>query len=155
MKDSERTINNHCSLTKTCMGIMLLLIGCLVYLLFRSKTLHIYVWCESLGLSAPIDALRIAVQNWPIPVFVKFSLPDGLYCASYLLIIDGIWHNEKRWKKYLFLAAVPVITVSSELLQFFGLAKGTFDMLDLICYLFPPLIYIVINTKIFTKLKIK
>lgn len=141
MKDKTIRLNKHSRLAKTIVGVMLLVIGCIVYLLFRSKTLYLYIWCESLGLSAPIDALRLAVCNWSIPDFIKFSLPDGLYCAAYLLIMDSIWHEDNSWLKYPVLSMVPVITIGSEILQYFGFVKGTFDTYDLICYSVPPIIY--------------
>ena len=78
---------------KVVLGISFLVCGCAIYLLFRSKTLSIYNWCSALGLSTPIDALRIWVRNWNIPDFVRYCLPDGLYCAAYILLIDAIWHK--------------------------------------------------------------
>ena len=143
MDEKERTRGILSSKAKIFFGIMLLVIGCLIYLLFRSKTLYIYVWCKSLGMSSPIDTLRIIVNDWSVPSFIKYSLPDGLYCTSYLLIMDAIWHEEKSWLKYLILAVVPLITIDSEILQYFGYVRGTFDLVDLFCYLVPPLLYVI------------
>ena len=131
--------------TKILLGVLFLLCGCIIYLLFRSKTLYIYVWCKSLGLANTIDSLRLAVCNWQISEFIRFSLPDGLYCAAYLLIIDAIWHQEKGRMKYILLALIPVITTGSELLQAIGLVRGTFDVSDLLCYSLPPLFFFVIE----------
>ena len=80
---------------KVALAISFLLCGCAIYLLFRSKTLNIYHWCATLGFSSAIDTLRLWVQNWNVPDFVRFCLPDGLYCAAYILLIDAIWHKEK------------------------------------------------------------
>ena len=137
------------------LGVVFLMYGCAIYLLFRSKSLYIYQWCHSLGFANTIDALRKHVQNWDVSDFVKFSLPDGLYSAAYLLIIDAIWHNDSRAVKYFILSLVPFVTISSELLQYVGLVKGTFDIHDLICYLIPPTIYIICiyNHKKYNKLK--
>lgn len=124
------------------LGVVFLVFGCAIYLLFRSKSLYIYQWCVMLGLSDMIDSLRYAVQNWNITGWIRYSLPDGLYCAAYILIIDAIWHNDNRIIKYFIISLVPFITISSELLQNFGLVEGTFDIYDLICYLIPLTIYI-------------
>lgn len=124
-------------------GIIFLVCGCAIYLLFRSKSLNIYQWCSVLGLSNTIDVLREHVQNWNISEFVKFSLPDGLYCAAYILIIDAIWYNDKSVVKNIIISVIPLLTISSELLQYFELVKGTYDMFDLICYSFPPMIYLI------------
>lgn len=135
------------STAKICLGLMLLALGCGIYLLFRSKTLYIYVWCKSLGLSGYIDALRIVLFQWSLPDFIKYSLPDGLYCAAYLFIMDAIWREEKGPTKYIILSTIPVITISSELLQYFGFIRGTFDLADLICYTVPSLIFLMIEFK--------
>ena len=137
------------------LGFAFLACGCLIYLLFRSKSLNIYQWCNAFGLSEMIDSLRYVASTLAISEWVKYSLPDGLYCAAYILIIDAIWKNDNRLIKFIIISLVPFVTVSSELLQYFGLVKGTFDMYDLICYSIPPMIYLfyIYNSFIFYKLK--
>lgn len=125
------------------LGIIFLVCGCAIYLLFRSKSLNIYQWCVAIGFSDMIDSLRNIVQNWNISEFVKFSLPDGLYCAAYILIIDAIWYKDQTITKYIIISLVPLVTTSSEVLQYFGLVKGTFDIYDLISYVLPPTVYII------------
>lgn len=102
-----------------------------------------------------IDSLRYAVQDWKITAWVRYSLPDGLYCAAYILIIDAIWHDDNRLIKFTIISLVPLVTISSELLQYLGLVKGTFDVFDLICYMIPPMIYFIYtyNSFMFNKLK--
>ena len=142
---------------KASLAVLMLLCGSAIYLLFRSKTLNIYQWCASLGLSGEIDSLRYAVSDWGLSEFVKFSLPDGLYCAAYILMMDSIWQKESGWLKHAVTLVVPLFTISTEILQYFGLVKGTFDVNDLLCYSFPPLIYILFNYNSlkFNNLKIK
>lgn len=130
---------------KAALGISFLVCGCAIYLLFRSKTLNIYHWCATLGFSSAIDTLRLWVQNCNVPNFVKFCLPDGLYSAAYILLIDAIWHKEKGIMKDIIISLVPIVTISSELLQIFGIIRGTFDLYDLLCYTFPPLVYLSIK----------
>ena len=129
--------------SEVALGVLFLACGSAIYLLFRSKSLNIYQWCSALGLSSMIDSLRNSVQGWNISDFVKFSLPDGLYSAAYILIIDAIWKNDNRLIKFIIILLIPTVTISSELLQYFGLVKGTFDMYDLICYSVPPMIYFI------------
>ena len=92
-----------------------------------------------------INSLRYSVQDWKISDFTKFSLPDGLYCAAYILIMDAIWHYDSRIVKYIVLSFVPLITIGSEVFQYFGLVKGTFDIYDLVSYSIPPVIYLVMH----------
>ena len=140
---------------KVSLAVLMLLCGCGIYLLFRSKSLNIYRWCASLGISDEIDFLRYAVNDWSLSEFIKFSLPDGLYCAAYILIMDSIWNKECGWIKYAVILFLPLFTIGSEILQFFGLVKGTFDIYDLLCYSIPPLVYIISNNKLLTFNKIK
>lgn len=126
-------------------GVVFLVCGCCIYLFFRSKTLNLYQWCMYMGIAEYVDNIRVLVQSWNIPVFIKYSLPDGLYCAAYILIMDAIWSNERGFVKCLMMALVPFITICSELLQYFELIKGTFDFNDLICYSVPPLVFIINN----------
>ena len=144
MAQSCRNHTNKWVTSEILLGVVLLVCGCAIYLLFRSKSLNIYQWCMTLGLANMIDFLRHAVQDWNITGWVRFSLPDGLYCAAYILIIDAIWYNDNGFIKNIIISLVPIVTISSEILQFFGLVKGTFDIYDLICYSLPPVIYMTI-----------
>ena len=123
-------------------GLSMLAIGCCIYLLFRSKTLNIYHWCSALGLSDIIDDYRQITMLCNVPDFIRFSIPDGLYCAAYILLIDAIWHKEKGIMRNIIISLVPLVTISSELLQLFGIVRGTFDIYDLVCYTFPLLVYL-------------
>lgn len=156
----ERLTSSRIKTTAVCeviIGIVFLICGCAIYLLFRSKHLNIYLWCESLGLSSIIDFLRFEVQDWHISSYTRYSFPDGLYCAAYILIIDAIWSKDNSPIKYIIISLVPLITITSELFQYFGLVKGTFDVYDLISYTIPPAIYLIYihNSHKFNNLKIK
>lgn len=131
--------------TQILLGVLFLFCGSAIYLLFRSKTLYIYQWCISLGVSDFVDSCRSLVQGYSISDFVKFCLPDGLYCAAYILMIDAIWNDDNRFAKYLIMSFAPIITIGSEIMQYFNAVQGTFDMMDLTCYSIPPLMYIGIN----------
>lgn len=128
-------------MTKVLLAVSFLVSGCLIYLLLRSKTLCIYHWFCALGASDSIGYARSFVQGWRIPEFIRFSLPDGLYSAAYILLIDAIWNDDRQILKYYVLSVVPIITIISEIMQYFGLVRGTFDIADLLCYSIPPLLY--------------
>lgn len=139
------TASKITSFTKAMVGALFLVWGSMIYLLFRSKSLNIYLWSKALGISSFIDSLRACVGKWEIPDMVIYSLPDGLYCAAYILLIDAIWNNNNGIIKYIFISLVPFATIISEILQYYGLVKGTFDIYDLLCYLLPTIIYITIK----------
>ena len=133
--------------SKIFLGVVFLVIGCVIYLLFRTKTLYIYQWCAALGLSNVVDHIRFCVHGLNTPDFIKFNLPDGLYCAAYILIMDAIWQNDNSSIKHFIITLLPVVTIASEVLQYYGLVNGTFDVLDLTCYFVPLLIYTAIIIK--------
>lgn len=126
-------------------GILMLVCGGFIYLLFRSKSLNIYIWCSVIGLADYIDFMRNATREWNVADFIRFSLPDGLYCASYILVMDAIWNERSGIIKCLIISIVPIITIGSEILQYFGIVKGTFDVYDLICYAIPLITYFIIK----------
>lgn len=128
------------------LGMTFLAYGCTIYLLFRTKNLNIYQWCSAIELTDIVDNLRLIVEAWKISDFTRYSLPDGLYNAAYILIVDAIWHDDNRLIKFIIISFVPFVSISSEVLQFFGLVKGTFDTYDLMCYAIPPLLYLLIKT---------
>ena len=127
--------------SKVILGVAFLMQGCIIYLLFRSKTLNLYLWCSALGLSDVIDYARVYAQHWNIPNFVRYSLPDGLYCTAYILIMDAIWHDGDSLIKHFVIIFVPVVTIGSEIFQYFGLVKGTYDFCDLVFYSVPIIAY--------------
>ena len=129
-------------------GVMLLLCGCAIYLLFRSQSIHLYQWAVVAGLSSTLDVLRQGVQHWQISDFVRFSLPDGLYCASYILLMDAVWKGGKT-SRYLAVSLIPLVAITHELLQGIGLVRGTFDICDLLCYAAPLLVYFAVSNKLF------
>lgn len=137
-------VKNNRATVEVVSGVFLLICGCAIYLLFRSRSLNIYQWCYALGLASMIDYLRTIVQDWNVPDVVRFSLPDGMYCAAYILIVDAIWYREQGMQKYVVIALVPIITIGSELFQSLNLVRGTFDVFDLVCYALPPLVYVCI-----------
>lgn len=155
MSNNKKNISNARVISEIALGFVFLATGCAIYLLFRSKSLNIYQWCISLRMSNIVDSLRCFVQDLYVTEWIKYSLPDGLYCAAYILIMDAIWHNDNRIIKYFIMSLVPFVTISSELLQYYGLVKGTFDSYDLMCYMIPPTIYVIYIFSVlkFNKLK--
>ncbi len=136
---------------KMTFGLFFLFCGCSIYLLFRSETINIYNWCSKVGMSEGIDFLRSIVDGWAVPSFVKYNLPDGLYCAAYILMMDAIWGKQNGMFKYIMISIIPFAAITYEVLQYFRVMKGTFDVCDLICYAIPVIIYTLFETYRLTK----
>ena len=90
--------------------VLTLIIGGLIYILFRTDSLVMFKWFAALSLDKPIEYLRdstLTVKNH-LPDWFLFSLPDGLWIFSY---------------------------ITFELGQLFNIVPGTFDAIDLIFYI--------------------
>jgi len=113
------------------LSLLFLFIGGSLYLMYRSDSLVMFGWCKTLGIYDMVINLRPkeSLKGW-----IVYSLPDGLWLFSYILLMGSIWNfNLKRS----FYASAPliVIAIGSELLQIPEWVPGTFDVVDLLCYL--------------------
>ncbi len=108
--------------------------GGLIYMTFRSETLIMFDWFHTLGIDGIVSSLRAYGASFlPLPDWIIYSLPDGLWVLSYVLAISALWDFDFRthWK---IIVLIPSIAISSELLQSFGLIHGSFDWMDFLAY---------------------
>lgn len=117
--------------------IFTLLCGSLIYILFRTSNLKMFVWFEKLDFLNIINKLRSFTTNYTmnIPNVILYSLPDGLWLFSYVSLILFMWKNEIKQENLFWIFIVPAISISSELGQMIKIIPGTFDFLDLLMYL--------------------
>jgi hypothetical protein len=125
------------------LSFLLLGIGGSIYLLFRPKTLLMFKWVESLGLSEYIDRLRDMVSNITLNHITLYSLPDGLWLASYIIVVNTIVSKSNKHNLLFWSFLLPLIAIIFELLQIPGIIPGVFDVFDLICYITPLIIYLI------------
>lgn len=123
--------------------------GGLLYILFRSKSLIMFSWANSLGLDTQISLARETTSTYKqlIPEWVIYSLPDGLWSYAYSGIMLWVWKIEISIKNILWIVAVPAIACLSELGQYVHIIPGTFDGADLALYLIGSIIPILIFNK--------
>ena len=123
------------------LGIVCLLVGCCMYLLLRSESIRLYQWVRAAVGTAALDSVRAVTMGWAVPDFVRFSVPDGLWCAAYGLIADGIWGSERGWARHVVVTLIPAVALVHECLQLAGLVGGTFDVSDVVVYALPLAAY--------------
>ena len=125
------------------LSFLLLGIGGSIYLLFRPKTLLVFKWVKTLGLNEYIDQLREMASDVALNHITLYSLPDGLWLASYIITVNIIVSKQNRNNLLLWSLLLPIIAILFELLQILNIIPGVFDVYDLICYIVPLLIYLI------------
>ena len=114
-----------------------LLLGILIYLLFRPDNL-IY----NNFFSSPIK-LSIEINSKLIN-FLIYSLPNGLWSLSYSQLIFHIY-KVKSLKTILLSSVMVFLGISIEILQIQGFINGTFDFYDIFSYIILYLTIILIQ----------
>ncbi len=117
-------------------GSAALLIGGLIYVLYRANTLVYSLFSDDF---CGIGAARTNAVK--LPDFIVYSLPGGLWSLAYLLLIDGVFVDTSFRFRLGLALIIPAIGVVSELLQGLDVLPGVFEMADLWCYAVPYLLY--------------
>ena len=127
------------------LSIVPLIIGGMLYLGYRSQELLMFRWANYLGLSRIVNSWRKFCFQYPLPEWCYYALPDGLWLLSYILLINIIW-NSHTWKSIIWIYALLAIAITSELLQLLNPYFGTFDIMDIVCYLGAVILFELKNT---------
>lgn len=120
------------------------LVGSGIYLCLRNTNLEMFKIFSN-GLPSWVLCLRSFFSSYDVPDFIKFSLPDGLWLFSYLLIIDSIWHDQKSKIYLFFLTILPTSALLSEVLQMFMLFPGVGDWTDILFYILSIVFFLIIK----------
>lgn len=142
MSENYSTLGRCPNLIKICFAIFLFLIGGSIYVAFRTTTLTMFSWFDTLDLTPYISYARSAVSGFSIPDFLKYCFPDSCWLLSYLLIIDAIYSSEISVLSLISFSLLPIVAVGSEILQAVHLIPGTFDINDMICYIGSVIIFV-------------
>ena len=127
-------------------GVLLILLGGMIYLSFRPTSLLLFHVLDGLGVMPLMASWRDWVADWQPSEFVVYSLPGGLWAASYILLTYPLLHRQQAWLRIAIAGSVPALGIVSELLQQGGILPGVFDIADLCCYAVPLLLLIIFET---------
>jgi hypothetical protein len=130
-------------------SFLTLLCGGLIYVLFRTATLKMFGWYETVGLGGLTNELQKLTFQFAneSPEWILFSLPDGLWIFSYVTLILVIWQNTVSIKNIFWILVIPILAIGSEVGQLFGLIIGTFDFVDLLLYILGMTLPFIIYSK--------
>ena len=133
--------NVHNNLYLSCSGLILrrlryscfsLIIGCLLYLLFRNNILGFQI----LGIqTSTINNHKLIAHYSTIYYFIAYCLGDGLWYLSLLLIQIEIGQKNIQVSRFLLYISI-LLPFIWELLQLVDIVRGTFDIMDILTYLF-------------------
>lgn len=143
------SINNRLTLTV----LLPLLIGAMIYILFRDDSIKMFSWFEKIGIGGFLKIFRESISNQSyIPKWIIFSLPDALWAFSFTNIMLIMWQDKITKSSVLWILLAPAIAILSEVGQALKIVHGTFDILDLILlfiFSIAPILhnYIVIKPK--------
>lgn len=129
-------------------GLVMLLLGGIIYLLFRPTTLLLFHSLDLVGLMPLVTDCRTLAATCQPSEFVVYSLPGGLWATSYILLVVSLLEQAMRWQRMMVASIIPLAGICSELMQQAGLIPGVFDTADLVCYAVPLIIlnmYIIIK----------
>ncbi len=123
------------------MALVLFLVEGMLYLTFRSTELNMFRLYEHAG--PWVVSLRSWGDTFNLPEWVRFSLPDGLWLLSYLLLVDAIWNGFNKVSAIWYLI-IPGVAFGSEIAQMLWGFTGTYDVMDLVCYAAAVVVMVVI-----------
>ena len=120
------------------LSILSILFGGLIYLAFRSDGIILFSWIDYIGLTESIDNLRLKTLPYKddFPDWVLYSLPDGLWLFSFSSAIMVIWERELKLHAFIIWISMLILVVFLEILQYYNIINGTFDIVDIIFFIF-------------------
>ena len=106
-----------------------LLLGGLIYISFRDENLLLFHWLRKLNVNYSLLRCFNADHNI-IKSYVIYSLPNGLWVLSGILVIGSIW-KDKKCNFYLYISILIFIALFIETAQKLNIMYGTFDVIDI------------------------
>lgn len=129
---------------KALTGWLCLAVGGIIYILFRPRTL-LY------GIFHHLTSNSYSDVGKGLGGFFVYSLPGGLWSLGYVLVMDSALKYTSLRLRLMMTGIIPFVGMVSEILQYlfpnyaFGRVQlGTFDSADLLAYLLPYVIYVMI-----------
>lgn len=120
------------------LSLVLLLIGFLIYYLFRPYALLRGLF----GISPTLQISQDFFQN-----LIVYTLPDSLWYSALLVLLPNFWWcSEYRTVRFLSIIYI-VLPFIHEFGQCFNIFPGTFSIMDLIMYAVVLVIFIIIWRK--------
>jgi hypothetical protein len=109
-------------------ALVFLLSGILIYALYRNSSLLAFEWFGNPRLFERMYIPQTITQ--PLSMLLVYSLPDGLWLLSGILLLRAIWLPDEKLCR-IYVIAFCSLGILSEIFQLHEIIPGTFDMWDL------------------------
>ncbi len=139
----------------TVIGITSIILGGIIYVLWREQTLLMFKWFDSLGLTPAIVSMRSSANAYlsVIPKWLCFSLPNALWFFGGVLLFSSIWKNFYA-ERIFWISIFAVIVIGCEIGQLAGVILGTYDNTDMVLMLMLiPLAILMGNNQVVKEVK--
>ena len=119
---------------KVLLASVALLIGGMIYVLWRSQSLLMFCWFDTLGIGQLVETLREIASPYShaFPHWIYFSLPQALWLFSGILFFYYIWRNGSTVSYILWTAVFVTIAFGFELGQFLNVVPGYCEVWDVL-----------------------
>jgi len=125
-------------------ALLPLFFGGLIYICFRSENLLLFSWARFFNINFSL-LRQVNIGDSIISSYIIYNLPHGLWVLSGLLLLKTFIQNDFL---LLFYSVIFIVmSVFYEIGQFYGIIRGTFDILDLITIVIFSSLGLVISLK--------
>ena len=128
-------------------SLVCITVGGLIYLIFRTRTLVMFHFIPDNLIEELNLVHEYSCANFQIPNFIIYNLPTGLWTISYIILMQLILENNVGLHRFLWIYLLPILLCLTEILQLFSFIPGTFDILDVCCYIVPMIISLLIDIR--------
>ncbi len=111
------------------LSIISLFIGGCIYLFYRCHTLIMFSWLRFLNLEKYFSQ-KAFNSNSTFLYFCVYSLPNGLWSFSAIILFGLVWKNSIR-HFFFYSIGFTLGNILFEFLQLFRIISGTFDCRDI------------------------
>jgi hypothetical protein len=111
-------------------ALLPLFFGGLIYICYRNENIVLFSWMQYFNINYTLLRLLYTENNLFVK-FIIFSLPNGLWVLSGLLLLQVLIKDEKKLLS-LYSIIFIIISIIIEISQLYSFLPGTFDINDLI-----------------------
>ena len=129
-------------------GIVSIVIGGMIYILWRRDNLLMFSWFKTMGIINQIECMRYyaSIYYSIIPSWVYYSLPNALWLFGGMLCFFSIWEKH-CYEQYIWIGIFIIIAMGAEFGQLIGIIPGTWQNSDMLLMIISIVSAIILNNK--------